>query len=623
VKRGPSIAILLLLWLITGLGWVWTSTLWQEVWVDRALSFYPPEWRNTEEMARLNAEAPLYRENDTYYWVYLTLESQQDERVWGSTQLDGSGEERPVRWSPILPALLSFTGSIHSAIQNTPVTESLFWTGHWLNPWLGWLGCGLLSFLIYFRFGLLSGGLFLLLTFSSPPLQWVFAASRLDHHSLQVLLAGMQLLAFAAALVPSTRPTPPRPIPWGLLAGISTALGIAVSASPQILLSAGITLAAALFLLTARSSSVQTRSFFIIFGISGAISTVLFCVFWSPSIGLVWDITTLHPLHGIAILGSGLFLSGVCRGEEFAREPIKILTGLILGLVPAFWILFLPSAGHVWMIPFVERMHQYISDYRSPLLEGYWYQSLFWLPILTLFAAVLSSLNRSRVFPLLVATILLLLAIWQRRWLAEFSIVAILCLSISSQKGKRIAGSVLVILSFSLWAWQWSTIRENPGQQFSADLLLRTLGRDVALNIERYSMNDPRGKPARVAMVYDFAPQTLAFSGVKPIGSLYWENWHGTKEMAQLFDERDPHVAMQLARKYGVDFLVVQPRGQRFAEMNQAMNATADGSTEPSFATRLSLGVGVPSGLEKIPFSGTFDPRRVDAVVYRVLEENK
>ena len=486
-------------WVLTGLGWLWSSSVWDQVWVERSEGFFPPERRTEREIAQLNGHAPLFRENDTYYWIYLTREAFLENGDWGKTRLDGLGGSRPVHWSPILPGIILTSAKIRATATSDSFLDAIHWAGHWLNPWIGWIGCGLIGWLALIGFRSSHAIFVLLLLFFHPALQWVFSPSRLDHHSLQVVVFGIQTVCICIAL---ERTNVRRLLATGALWGFSSALGLSLSATPQLAISGGITfILFLLVLLHPRSASFlsEKRPFFLSYAAFGGGFTF---VLWLIIGSVPWDnadITVLHPIHAIAIIGSGLFLAGLSTTGHSRQIHWKYCgAGLLCGIAPILWILPNPSNGHIWFQSFIPKMHVFIWDYKGAVSEGDWVNPSLWTSIFLLAVAALGFRKTSNRFLIATGILFLALGLWQQRWLNEAAVVAALALGLCAFRKSTWIVTLAIMGCGFLWLHKWVTIEQKPGIQFSADLLLRTLGRDIALNLEK----EASGEPLAVAMVY-------------------------------------------------------------------------------------------------------------------------
>lgn len=633
MNRLRPIATFLLVWALAGLGWLWSGEIWNEVWVERTDSAFPPEWRLIGQTNQLANEQPIYRENDTFYWVAFTL----DKHLGGDhrwTDLDGPEEGRPIAWNRGLMEVLIVAGRLAAAVQGIPVEEGIRQAGHWLNPLLGWLAIGLAGAFILRYFGLGPACLFLALAFFHPSLQWVFAYSRTDHHVLQALVLWLQLIGVTGLFSDQAR----RARNSAILLGVATAGGFWISATVQVVASAAITAALSLCALwqsfrhRRRANDLASKAArknahpslpqgALHWGITGAIGIWIFCWyqigFTLPNYGL----SAIHPLYGLVILGAGLFVHGVVTGAtKFPSLRSMILpgVGLLLGLSPLVFLLLHGAEAHVWFDSVVARLHDDIVEYQSALSNQSWKSPVVWAAFLSLGLAIATWRSSSAHSALAgVGLFFFLLCLWQERWVNEVAVVSVFLLATTARKWLAYTGWGIALLFGMLWLQTWQTLPEKPGVSFSSDLLLRVLGRDIALNLQAHA----EGEAHRAAIPHTFAPQALSVPGVQPIGSLYWENAEGIRILAELYAETDDRKAFETVRRERIRFIVVQPRNRRFAEQ---MVWTAHGLKDPtiieqSLALRLSEERGLPTWLRPLPFSGTFLPERVDARIYEVV----
>lgn len=635
MNRLRPIATFLLVWALAGLGWLWSGGIWNEVWIERTNSAYPPEWRLTGQTDRLAGEQPIYRENDTFYWVAFTL----DKHLGGDhrwTDLDGPEEGRPIAWNRGLMEVLIIAGRLAATFQGIPVEDGIRQAGHWLNPLLGWLAIGLTGAFLLRYFGLGPACLFLALAFFHPSLQWVFAYSRTDHHVLQALVLWLQLIGVTGLFSDQAR----RVRNSAILLGVATAGGFWISATVQVVASAAITAALSLSALwqsfrhrrrandsagkaARKNAHPSLPQGALHWGITGAIGIWIFCWYQLGFAFPDYGLSAIHPLYGVVILGAGLFVHGVVTGTTeppSLRNMVLPIVGLLLGLSPLLFLLLHGAGAHVWFDSVVARLHDDIVEYQSILSNQSWNDPIVWGTFLS-FGLAMATWRSSPAHSALagVGLVFFLLCLWQERWINEVAVVSVFLLATTARQRLIYTGWGIALIFGMVWLQAWQTIREKPGVSFSSDLLLRVLGRDIAINLQAHA----QGEAHRAAIPHTFAPQALSVPGVQPIGSLYWENAEGIRILAELYAETDDRKAFETAQRERIRFIVVQPRNRRFAEQ---VVWTAHGLKDPtiieqSLALRLSEERDLPAWIRPLPFSGTFLPERVDARIYEVLLE--
>ncbi|MCH8474260.1 MAG: hypothetical protein LAT55_03425 [Opitutales bacterium] len=620
-----------LLWITVGLLWGWANAQWQEGWVDRSHEFFPPEWRAAGVTAELAQKHPLYRENDTQYWVRYALDTHRGEWKPNWTESDGLAEGRPVAWNSGLRHLLATTASWGGEVQDGE--QAIKEAGHWLNPLLGWVFIGVIGFLLWFYRDSSAAVLFVALAFFLPALQWMFAFGRFDHHGLFALGLWLQFLGLILVFLQ----TKGNQVGFVTLAVLGTTICYWVSATQQTLIGFLITLGFLIWFLLCwkrKESLPALEKFFLWWGSGGFVLILLFWGFeegWSLPAG---GMSSLHPGHAFAHLGSGLFLGGgiaLLRKRqsfaEFTRPPYDLpfvgatLAGLALGLLPLVLLVTGGSEAHIWLNEYVRRAHDYITEFRSPLRRGNWGSSELWTTLITAGLTAILWFKEPRLRALLLVLLgMVVVALWQERWLGELAVLSCLLLSVVRFRFHLWAFGLWVVFLGLLWAAHWKHFADDPDEQTRVSLMIQVLGRDIALNISAHA----EGQDSVVVMPFDFTPQTLTHPEVHSIGSFYWENAEGIELTAGIFGEIDDDRIVTLLREHEVDFLVVQPRGlgDLFAEICVWISegTKEEERIQSSLAWRLSYGMGVPAWLEPLPFSGTFPPQQSSALLYRVRD---
>ncbi|MCC5790215.1 MAG: hypothetical protein JJT75_11310 [Opitutales bacterium] len=619
------------LWIVVGLLWGWANSQWQEGWVERSHEFFPPEWRAAGITAELAQKHPLYRENDTQYWVRYALDTHRDEWQPNWTESDGVAGGRPVAWNSGLRHLLAATA--HWGGEANGGEQGIKEAGHWLNPLLGWIFIGIVGFFLWFYRDSSAAVLFVALAFFLPALQWMFAFGRFDHHGLFALGLWLQFLGLILVLLQPKG----NQLAFVALAVLGTTISYWVSATQQTLIGFLLTLSFLVWILLCWKQKKELPSLERFFVLWGSCGFVLILLFWGLEEG--WSLpagglSSLHPVHAFAHLGSGLFLGGCLKLfrerqslAELIRPPFRnfafgaIPVGLALGLLPLVMLVTGGSEAHVWLNEYVRRAHDYITEFRSPLRSGNLSSGELWSTLVTAGLTAILWFKEARLRVLLFALGgMVLVALWQERWLGELAVLSCLLLSFVRFRFHLWALGLWVVILGLFWAAQWKHFADDPDEQTRVSLMIQVLGRDIALNISAHA----EGRNSVVAMPFDFTPQTLTHPEVHSIGSFYWENAEGIALTAEIFSETDDDRVASLLREHEVDFLVVQPRG--LGDLFAAICVwISEGTKEEdrirsSLAWRLSYGMGVPAWLEPLPFSGTFPPQQSSALLYRVRD---
>jgi len=339
---------------------------------------------------------------------------------------------------------------------------------------------------------------------------------------------------------------------------------------------------------------------------------------------MIWSvsISSLHPIHLIAQIGAGLFLFAIAK-RSLTLRYLWLFIGLASGLLPLIWLLTHDSSAHVWLDPFLRRIHGHIVEFQGPFENGLWSIRENWHAFLCATVAIVAvfKIKKSPVGKFCIPTITLLtiLSLLQTRWLGLLATSSCLCIAIALPQAKRlwIAGLALSLLFFSNWIIHWTQIEKSPDQIFMTDMILQVSARDVNLNLAELT-----SEQTIVAMPYAFAPTSALFKDVHPLGTFYWENREGLFASSILFADSNESDAKRVIEEYDIDYLLVQG-GALGAPFAKLVTESVTSSDEPnrikaSLAWRLSTRRVPPSWLEELPIYGTFTPEQIHFRLYRV-----
>lgn len=304
-----------------------------------------------------------------------------------------------------------------------------------------------------------------------------------------------------------------------------------------------------------------------------------------------------HPLYALALIGGGELLCALWRwmrdGKLTRADGLRAaLAALAVAALPAAVV----AGGAAWYAlrdPLLWGLHQDIEEFRSlgDLLRrsGGVLPALSPLP-LVLVAGVLLAADRSRpaatrallLVALGPALVLLLLALWQTRWiglwLAALAVLAAVAIGMLAGGGARSATTpaararprwqstiwvtLLVPLALELYGtfdMVTSAEAQAESRAFAPDDILAALIRDMAIVIAE----DPAA-PARPIVLAspDVSVAIAYFADLRTIGTLYWENRPGLRAAVEMFAVPTAEQARPLLRAREVTHvLLLSERG--------------------------------------------------------------
>ncbi|MEM8867944.1 MAG: hypothetical protein AAGC73_06720 [Verrucomicrobiota bacterium] len=604
----PLILTLMLLVALT----IWAAQKWNVVWVERSAGLFPPELQQEYDIAELAWRYPVYRSNDSYQWVHLADSiAEGNKRALSYRSDEGPPEGRPNAWHSGLARLLHLGGALYAKAKEWPTERGIHEIAHWLGPILLLIYISAGSLCIRRLVGTTAAVIFAIMAFASPALRWDFEFSRIDHEAIFQIGMLMQLVGIYAILSSKQLHT----LTWGILSGLGTASCWWVSATMQSAIG-GLVALSFLICFSKRSTihsadPIRYRNL-----IAGGLTTVLaatgLLLLDQKKIGL--SINALHPIHLIAQVGATLFCAAFFYQDHQRRKWIW-LSGLALGLTPALWLLLHGADAHVWMDPFMRRLHAHIIEFQSPLTNGLWKQWANLSTCVLIVAAVGAcwGQKRERYFLLIVALGLSALALYQNRWLGLAAASGIVAIAFFIRQNIRLYGALaLTPLLMLPWLKSWIQIEEKPGRFFVADMILQVGARDIHLSLSQQVEDNEK---AIVAMPFAFAASAVLFDKVHPLGTFYWENREGLLEASNYFSQPSAEASPPTV----ADYSVVQTgrHGRPFADLVCQAYLQDPSAAEPSLAYQLSDGNYNPNQYQRVPYLGTFTPDKFEAHIYR------
>jgi len=608
-------------------------------------------------------------DNDSYYWIRYA----QEMVLWKTpriryTLLDNVPYGREVHWSSGYSWLIVLAGLIEAVGTGQSVIQAIPDAAVWVNTALFAIVLAALAWALTKRASGLAAGLVVFTLSCLPGITWAFAYGRPGHHGIHSLaaLGGLCCLilgglgwvrrpeaagADSSFLSPLARSEARR---WFIAAGVFAGIGLWVGATLQVVVIGSLGLGVLLVgRVAARENASATHwdgSLWLVWGITSAISSLaFFLIEYFPSHLFSMRLEVNHPLYAIALLAGSAFLS---RAPDFWSAqgwrrswPWFLGCGLVVALAPAA-VLLGPREWHSLRDPYMRRLHDSIMNFQ-PLLAlpgDPWPKRLFHefglIPLaLPLFAWIGLRgkadlrLRSAVVFLIPPALILAAWTFYQVRWSNLFTPVMAMvilvtlwwCFGATSRRQLAFRLALPAVMVVPTWIWWLTTLRDIPrarAAQTPDGMLARAMAtRDIALNLQRYA----KLREVRVMSAPTETPALHYFGGVAGTGSLYWENIPGVHDAADFFADFGEDDARRIAKKRGINFVVVQEDpGGAFDACWVKLASKNESDVKQTLAYRLSAPGrhDIPKWLEPVPIYSSPAAELFRMRLYRVVWDN-
>jgi hypothetical protein len=524
-----------------------------------------------------------------------------------STHFDNAPLGREVHWSSGFAWYLRGLGEIYRYFSGDSLRNSIYRMSIWANPILLVLALCLIPTLGAKRFGPLFGSVLAIAMITTPWFYEGFLPAYPDHHGITALaLLGIVLgivwagAGWTQAAAPTQQETlPARSLKEArqgiLLAGISAACALWISAFSACLMAAAIGFSTLTTVLTFRKKTAKENFSFCpelwqLWGTVAASGSFLFYLleYFPNHLGMRLEIN--HPLYGLAWIGGTGILCEATRWltmpTENQRIPwrrLLVFGSACLALPLTLWLggptVYLPRD------PFLQGVLKCIAEV-LPLTKAIalgalnWEDALGYHPFLLigslalLFDRHINSPTKA-ILLLLSCSILLIggITLVQLRWAMLtgplYIVLAGLLISTawanipSTPKARAPAALLLLILAgvaihtttqrHLLPVWREyrdpTTNPEDPGQ------LMTLLHRDIAKTLAKQS----NGKPVTLLSSPNSSCLLASFGGFATIGTLYWENLDGLKTAAQIFSSTSEEETLGLLQTHGITHVHLMP----------------------------------------------------------------
>jgi tetratricopeptide (TPR) repeat protein len=616
-----------------------------------------------------------YYAMDARWWVVHTKQMLR-EGGWRvrETQMDNAPDGREVHWSSPLVWLLAVLAWVRSWGTGMPAEYFVADAALAAGPLLLFGLLGGLTWLAARRFGWFPAAFFALVNFTSYPVLRTCLTGEADHHVLVIFFAAGTVLCLVCGGAGFVRtkgkgsasdqelPSGDGARAWFAGAGVLGGAALWVSAATAIPI-LGASLLGGVLCGWAFGRGPLRRSLdpglWLTWGGWGCLTSLGFYLLEYFPRHMGWRLEVNHPLHALAWLAgcflASRFLAWSVRQERLLRNPSDIVLGMVAlaALAAPLLMVAWDSERFFWVgDKFLLSLHQeFINEFQSlPTLvlaaggNPAWLLYYPW-PVAVVASAVFLAArgglgDEARRSLLLLAPPTLLmqaLAIWQVRWTsAAFGLWAVCALvvlaGVASERDRspvqqRVFIGLLacgwlsllfsIVPQFVVRSVEARTCLETPiPQEIAGNLLLR----DVAHRLIQSS-------PARVPVVLtgpNASTEMTYHSGLRTVGTLYWENMPGLKSAARIFAAPDAEEAKRELTEAGVTHIVI-PSWDNFGEAYTRLLAESGEATmgETTFLKSLLNDAEIPDWLRPfaypIPSGSGLDTKSVR--IFAVIPE--
>lgn len=536
---------------------------------------------------------------DARWWVLHTRQMLR-EGTWRvrSTPLDNAPDGREVHWSSLLMWVLGGLAWLRSLGTGEPA-----W--HFVSD--AALAAGPLLMVVFFvalfrtawrAFGFTPALAYLLSLLTSNAVLRTFQLGEADHHGIVLAFASGSLLCILAGGCGFAKKSNTQAPRWFAASGLlgAAALWVSASTSLPILAATGVGALLAGVFCGGRSSAppLQPRLWFTwsAWGCAGSLGFYLL-EYFPRHMSLRLEVN--HPLYAFAWLGGGWLLFRILQASIEKKLPFRSASDwakavACVSLVAAPVVLIAMAGDKCFWISdkFLLSLHkEYILEFQSltglaaakktgplaPVVAHFWALVALASTIALWFSSGKGGAFRPRVLVLLAPTLAMqALALWQVRWgTAAAALWALWILVVAAEAlraerenglwpaaGAAIAPWVAFLLGPLPMAaasakFQKTCLDAPLSEEVGGNLLVR----DIAHRLIESS-------PAQTPTVLT-GPNTsteMAFhSGVRTLGTLYWENMPGLKRAAEIFAATGEAEARRLLAEAGVTHIVVPSWG--------------------------------------------------------------
>jgi hypothetical protein len=540
-------------------------------------------------------------------WWIMHAERMAREGVFRlrETQSDNPPTGREVHWSSLQMWNLIALSRTLEIFPKPQGLSGIEWAALFVGPvtWMVFFLIGL--FLSWKVFGKEAALAWMLCMLSARSVLYFFRAGEADHHGLVALFAALGILLLAGARVGFfNKGASPKSAWWFAGAGVSTAMGLWISAATQLPILFATALGGILATwIASRKPTVRVNAnAWRVWGFTGALASILlYALEYFPS-HMGWRLEVNHPLYSLAWLAGGELM---CRITEALgahsipklqwRDHIVLGLCAIAILLPAAFIVFGGERVFVVSDPFLYALHDYfINEFMSLIAvaksTGYHYALFSYsFTIAALLVVALGICRRGvpkeqfavLVFASLPVLIMTLLAIRQIRWSGTASamvipmVLAAMWLILSKPAPNwRVISAWAVLLLATLPTSVAIVFRvmdaQERGNMVDQSIVPSVVTRDIC---QRLAATAP-GKRLVVLASPSTSTEIIYYGGAKALGTLYWENLEGLRKAADIYSLRDENEALRRIQELGVTHILLfswDSFGQRYVRLQRGL----------------------------------------------------
>ena len=540
-------------------------------------------------------------------WWIMHAERMAREGVFRlrETQSDNPPTGRQVHWSSLQMWNLI---ALSKALEIFPKPQGLSgieWAALFIGSvtWVVFLLLGL--YVAWKAFGKEAALVWILCMISARSVLHYFRAGEADHHGLVALFAALGILLLAGARVGFfNKGESPKSAWWFAGAGVSTAMGLWISAATQLPILFATALGGILATwIASRNATVRVNAnAWRVWGFTGAlVSLLLYAAEYFPS-HMGWRLEVNHPLYSLAWLAGGELMCRITKALGAHSIPkLQWRDHIVLGLcaiailLPAAFIVFGGERVFVVSDRFLYALHDYfINEFMSLVAvaksTGYYY-ALFSYSF-TFAALLMVALGIFRrglpkeqiavlIFASLPVLVMTLLAIRQIRWSGTASAMVIpmvlvamwLILSHPAPRWRAIsAWAVLLLATLPTSAAIVFRVMDaqERGNMVDQSIVPSVVTRDIC---QRLAATAPRKRLVVLASP-STSTEIIYYGGAKAVGTLYWENLEGLRKAAEIYSLRDENEVLRRIQELGVTHILLfswDSFGQRYVRLQRGL----------------------------------------------------
>ena len=586
---------------------IWNACRW-----EAATASYESRFMAAGQTGKAASESQkrIFLDNDACYWVGYAQEMAQTGK-WRirHTDFDNPPIGREVHWSQSVSWLLLFAGFIARLATGAPMASAIENSAIWIGPLQFFILIAGTGYLLFRRMGLMPALVWMINLLTILSIQWSFHSMRPDHHGLHLgfMLSGQLCLILgglgwirtcpeAGAAPRLIRPLAPPDERQArrlfVFSGILGGLGLWTGATVQFF-GLGLSVASAIILVLSMPENLSKQpedattyqpSLWRWWAMAGAATSLLFYMIeYAPAFpGMRLEVN--HPLYAVSWLCAGELLTRLSaakqRGQPGSRLHLALLfCGMLL--IPGC-LFFGPAEWHAMRDPIMQRMHEFIDEFR-PYLKTFESATLLntlkhfgILPLFLVLAPWLAGQKRTAIhewaalwMAVIPALAFAVLTLWQTRWMNFFAASCLLLAVITwpvlwrrhPQGGRRPAWLYFLIAAVAAQAVYFGSLQfrdihfRDISRERVGELISPILQRQFAEKLGGMNTN----RDFRIMAPPHLAARFHYYGGLPCVASYYWENLEGLKSAADFFAAGDDEEARRIVQERGITHVVLPP----------------------------------------------------------------